>query len=137
MADNLTPEQRRRCMSRVRNSDTDLEQAVRSALHTRGLRFRKHVRDLPGSPDVVFPRQRLAVFIDGDFWHGYRFPQWKDTQSEFWQTKIEMNRARDRRNHAKLRRMGWKVIRIWQHDIGKDLEGCVRRILRQLDNECV
>jgi DNA mismatch endonuclease, patch repair protein len=63
-------------MGRVRNRDTDLERVVRSALHRRGLRFRKHVSGLPGRPDVVFPAAKVAVFIDGDFWHGYRFPLW-------------------------------------------------------------
>ena len=64
------------------------------------------MRSLPGSPDVVFPRQRVAVFIEGDFWHGYRFPRWADTLKPYWREKIERNRGRDRKNHAKLRRMG-------------------------------
>ena len=68
--DNLTCEQRERCMSTVRNRDTDIERAVRSELHKRGYRFRKHVRALPGTPDIVFVRDRVAVFVDGDFWHG-------------------------------------------------------------------
>jgi len=130
--DNLTEQQRSRCMSRVRNRDTDLECVVRSALHKRGLRFRKHARGLPGTPDVAFPRQKVAVFIDGDFWHGYRFPQWKHTQSEFWQTKIETNRARDKRNHARLRRMGWRVIRLWQHEIEQDLGRCLEKVTNAL-----
>jgi len=135
MADNLTPEQRSRCMSRVRNRDTGLELSLRRELHRRGLGFRKHVRELPGTPDVVFRRRRVAVFVDGDFWHGYRYPQWKHTQSRFWQAKIETNRARDRRNHAKLRRMGWHVVRLWQHQIERDLDACVERVLVALDVE--
>jgi len=130
--DNLSRSHRSHCMSRVRNRDTDLEQAVRSALHKRGLRFRKHVRALPGTPDVVFPRHKVAVFIDGDFWHGYRFPKWKHTQSEFWQVKIETNRTRDKRNHAKLRRMGWRVVRLWQHQIERGLDACVERVAEAL-----
>src|SRR6476469_9829315 len=93
VADNLTPAQRRRCMSSVRTKDTDIEQAVRSALHRRGLRFRKHVRDLPGRPDIVFSRARVAVFVDGDFWHGYDFDTWRGGLSEFWRNKIETNRS--------------------------------------------
>jgi DNA mismatch endonuclease (patch repair protein) len=126
--DNLSPEQRSRCMSHVRNRDTALEQAVRSALHSRGYRFRKHVPTLPGTPDVVFPRERLAVFVDGDFWHGYRFPVWRHTVSSFWQEKISVNRARDQRNHARLRRLGWNVVRLWQHEIERDLDNCVDRV---------
>ena len=120
--DNLTKAQRSHCMAQVRTADTDLERAVRTGLHRRGLRFRKHVRALPGRPDVVFGSARVVVFVDGDFWHGYRFPLWKHTLSEFWQHKIAVNRARDRRNFARLRSNGWRVIRIWQHDVKQRLE---------------
>ncbi|MFC2105751.1 DUF559 domain-containing protein, partial [Candidatus Bipolaricaulota bacterium] len=104
------------------------------ALHKRGFRFRKHVRTLPGTPDVVFTKVRVAVFIDGDFWHGYRFPQWKESVSPFWQEKIAKNRARDRRNFARLRRIGWKVIRLWQHEIERNLESCLDRIIQVLQD---
>jgi DNA mismatch endonuclease, patch repair protein len=129
MPDNLTRDQRSYCMSRVRNRDTDLELSLRSELHRLGFRFRKNVKDLPGSPDIVFPRWRLAVFIDGDFWHGYRFPRWCDSLSEFWREKIEANRRRDRRNHRTLRRMGWIVVRVWQHEIRRDKEACVWKVI--------
>lgn len=120
-------------MGRVRNRDTDLELRVRSALHERGFRYRKHVDSLPGTPDVVFPRERVAVFVDGDFWHGYRFPGWEGSVSPFWQEKISKNRARDRRNFGRLRQMGWKVVRLWQHQIEDDLEGCVRRVASSVE----
>lgn len=115
-------------MSRVKGKDTGLEKTVRLALRKHGLRFRKYPKDLPGKPDIVFPEARVAVFIDGNFWHGYRFPQWKRKVPPFWRKKIGKNRDRDRRNFAKLRRMGWRVIRVWQHSIKKDLEGVVARI---------
>lgn len=116
-------------MSTVRSRDTDIERTVRSALHRRGIRFRTHVRALPGRPDLVFPRQRVAVFIDGDFWHGFRFPVWQDRLPAFWQSKIATNRRRDRRNYQRLRRAGWTVVRIWQHQIERNLDSCVRKIL--------
>lgn len=118
MTDNLTPEQRSYCMSRIKGKDTGLEVQVRSALHIHGLRFRKHVKDLPGKPDIVFTKARLAVFIDGDFWHGYRFPSWENKVSDFWKKKISQNIERDARHHRKLRKMGWTVIRLWQHELG-------------------
>jgi DNA mismatch endonuclease (patch repair protein) len=121
-------------MSRVKNRDTDLERVVRSELHKRGLRFRKHVRELTGTPDIVFPRHGLAVFIDGDFWHGWRYPSWKHDLTEFWRRKIETNRERDRRNFRSLRRDGWNVIRVWQHEIEADMESCVDRIQRALQD---
>ncbi len=129
MPDNLTPEQRSFCMSRIKGKDTGLEMRVRSALHRRGLRFRKHVKDLPGKPDVVFRKARVAVFVDGDFWHGYRFPSWEDKVSDFWKKKINKNRERDAANHRKLRRMEWTVIRLWQHEVEADFDACIDRIL--------
>jgi DNA mismatch endonuclease (patch repair protein) len=130
MPDNLTPEQRTYCMSRVKGRDTGLEKMVRSELHKRGLRFRKHPGELPGKPDIVFRRQKVAVFLDGDFWHGYRFPIWRKKVPKFWQEKIGKTRHRDRRNFAKLRRMGWVVLRIWEHSIEQDLETVVSKIYR-------
>ncbi|MBX3217143.1 MAG: very short patch repair endonuclease [Labilithrix sp.] len=136
--DNLTKAQRSYCMSRVRSANTDLEAVVRSGLHQRGLRFRKHLRSLPGSPDIVFGPAKVVVFVDGDFWHGYRFPRWRHTLSPFWQDKIDVNRSRDKRNFARLRRQGWLVIRIWQHDVKRnlvqrldDVERVVRRRRRR------
>lgn len=116
-------------MSSVRNKDTELEVLVRSRLHRRGLRFRKHVKALPGTPDVVFPRAKVAVFIDGDFWHGYRFRVWRGTVAEFWQQKIEKNRRRDAKNFRELRRLGWAVVRIWGHELKQDVDACVDRII--------
>ena len=133
MRDNLSPSQRSYCMSRVKGKDTGLERAVRSALHRRGYRFRKHPGRLPGKPDVVFPTAKVAVFVDGDFWHGFRFPLWREQLSPFWQRKIGETRARDQRNFAKLRRAGWRVIRIWQHEVKKDLEACLDRITAAVD----
>lgn len=117
-------------MSRVKGKDTGLEKLVRSELHQRGLRFRKHVKDLPGKPDVVFSRVKVAVFIDGDFWHGYRFPLWENNLADFWKEKIRKTRERDQKNFKKLRRRGWQVIRIWQHEVENDLNDCVERIVK-------
>lgn len=128
MADNLTKKQRSYCMSRVKSRDTALETNVRTELFRRGFRFRKHVATLPGKPDIVFTSAKLAIFLDGDFWHGYRFPVWRSSLPNFWRDKIEKNRDRDRRNFAKLRRMGWLVLRIWQHDIEHNLQRCANKV---------
>lgn len=128
MPDNLTPEQRSKCMSRVKSRDTDIEKLVRSELHKRGYRFKKHVKSLPGTPDIGFTKAKVAVFIDGDFWHGYRFPAWEHKVSEFWKVKIRKNRDRDRKNFRKLRDMGWKVVRLWRHEVKSDLPGCISKI---------
>jgi DNA mismatch endonuclease (patch repair protein) len=125
----MTPEQRSYCMSRIKGKDTSLELRVRSELHRRGLRFRKNWKGLPGKPDVVFTRARLAVFLDGDFWHGRLFSSWKGKLKPFWLNKITRNRKRDEANRRKIRRMGWKVLRIWEHDVNRDLVGTVGRIV--------
>jgi DNA mismatch endonuclease (patch repair protein) len=128
MADNKTKAQRSYNMSRIRGMDTAPELAVRRAAYTRGLRYRTHNMKLPGRPDMVFAGIRVLVFIDGDFWHGWQFPRWRSRLSPFWQAKIERNRKRDVRNFAKLRRAGWTIVRIWEHDVHRDLAGCVDRI---------
>lgn len=138
MPDNLTPQQRSYCMSRIKGKDTGLEVRVRSALHRRGFRFRKHLKSLPGKPDVVFTKARVAVFVDGDFWHGYEFQTWQHKVSEFWKTKISKTRERDAKTDQRLRGMGWTVVRIWEHDLKQDFEGSVGEIvslLRSSDTE--
>jgi len=120
-------------MINVKLTDGSLEMAVRSELHRRGYRFRKHVRGLPGTPDLVFSREKVAVFIDGDFWHGYRLPTWESKLSDFWRNKLRTNRRRDQRNFRKLRSSGWQVIRIWQHEIKQNLDACIERVIDVVD----
>ncbi len=128
MADNMTVEQRSLTMSRIRSQDTRPELTIRRLLHARGLRYRKHARALPGRPDLVFSGPRVAVFIDGDFWHGWRFSQWKDKLAPYWREKIEGNKRRDARNFRQLRQQGWTVIRLWEHEIEADSCRCADRV---------
>ena len=116
-------------MSRIKRKDTGLELRVRSELHKRGLRFRKHLKELPGKPDVVFTKARVAVFIDGDSWHGYRFPTWEHKVSDFWKTKISKTQERDMKNDDSLSEMGWTVIRLWQSDLQRDHEASIQRFV--------
>lgn len=120
-------------MSQVRNRDTAPERAICSQLRRLGIHFKKHNSRVPGTPDIVFYRRKIAVFIDGDFWHGYRFPTWKDKLSPFWKSKIEKNRKRDAKNFALLRRNGWRVIRIWTSRVKKDPQACTAKILSALE----
>lgn len=129
MADVMTPEQRSYCMSRIKGKDTKMEVVVRSELYKRGYRFRKNYSKLPGKPDIVFTKQKAVLFLDGNFWHGYRFPAWKGRLSKFWLNKIENNRERDKRNFAKLKRKGWKVLRIWEHEVLKEFDKTMDRII--------
>ena len=118
--DVVSPDVRSRIMASIPSRDTQPERIVRSILHRAGYRFRKHVRDLPGSPDIVFPRIRLAVFIDGDFWHGYMLDTWKHKLNQYWRAKIERNVSRDRLTRRQLRRQQWMVLSIWEHQIRSD-----------------
>ena len=135
MPDNLTPEQRSYCMSRVKGRDTGPETLVRSELHRRGFRFRKHLKNLPGKPDIVFTKAKVAVFIDGDFWHGYQFSKWEHKLTDFWKEKISKNRERDAINYRRLRNMGWTVLRIWQHELERDFENSIDRIVATLERQ--
>ena len=128
----MTPEQRSRALSRVKLKNGPLERLVQSELRALGLCFRCHDQSLPGSPDIVFPKSRVAVFVDGDFWHGWRLPAWEHKLSRFWRDKLHANRDRDRRNFRRLQAKGWKVIRIWQHELEQDDTKHLERILRAL-----
>lgn len=111
-------------MARVRGRDTKPEMLVRRALHRAGLRYRLHAKELPGKPDIVFRKRRLAVFVHGCFWHQHDDPACKlarmpKSRQTFWEPKLEGNRQRDERNAAKLRHMGWTVLAIWECELAR------------------
>lgn len=129
MTDRITEEQRRRNMAAVRSTDTMPERAVRSILHKLGLRFRLHQRALPGTPDIVLTRHKSVVFVHGCFWHGHDCPRGKvpSTRTEFWLPKLQRNCERDRANAASLRTLGWRVVTVWECELGEP-----RRLVRRL-----
>lgn len=141
MADHLTRTARSELMSRIRSGDTQPELLLRSLLHRQGLRFRTHVRRLPGSPDIVLARHRTAVFVNGCFWHhhsGCKRATYPTTRVGFWRRKIALNIGRDRRAKSALRRMGWKVITVWQCQLSKsNASRHVERIIKQLRRDDV
>jgi len=128
MVDRLTPAQRKRCMRANRSQGTQPERLVMRALTSAGYSYSRYVPHLRGKPDIVFLKQRVAIFVDGDFWHGFRYPAWKRTLPDYWRAKIERNRLRDQQNIRALRRSGWRVIRVWEHQIYDDISAVVRRI---------
>lgn len=130
MADIFSKEKRSEIMSKIRGKDTKVELAVFRELRSRGVYFQKYYRTSAGSPDIALPRKKIAIFIDGDFWHGYRFFKNKSRLPEkYWLGKIEDNMRRDRRNRAKLKRMGWKVMRVWEHEVIKDFDKTMDKII--------
>lgn len=122
-----------------RRRDTKHEVLLRRALWHMGLRYRKHVKDLPGKPDIVFRGPRVAVFCDGDFWHGRNWPELRQKlarrkNSEYWIAKIRYNIERDRKNNQKLKEDGWHVVRVWETDIHRDPDAVAARIKSVIEN---
>ena len=131
MADHLSKEGRSRNMAAIRSTNTKPELALRSALRAAGLNgYRLHRKDLPGRPDIAFIRWKVAVFVDGVFWHGHP-DHWNPEKaaSDYWREKIARNIQRDRETDTKLNDLGWTVVRIWDQDIRTDLRGCAERVL--------
>jgi len=89
----------------------------------------RHLKSLPGKPDIVLPKNRVAIFIDSDFWHGWQFPRWERKLNGFWRRKIRLNRSRDLRNFRILRQMGWRVARMWGHQLKEDFSGTIKKII--------
>lgn len=120
-------------MSRVRGFDTKPELLLRRELWKRGLRgWRLHRRDLPGTPDLVFSRARLVVFVDGAFWHGHPRYLREGRSGPYWDQKIDANRRRDRRSRTRLRRLGWRVVRLWDFEVIRDPARAADRVARTL-----
>ena len=119
MTDIFTPEKRSWVMSQIRGKDTKIELRMKQLLEDTGYRFEMHPQ-MYGNPDFAHRRKRIAIFCDGDFWHGYRYNQKKRLAKKFWRDKIENNMRRDRRYNRKLRRDGWSVLRLWEHDIERN-----------------
>lgn len=118
--DRISPERRSWLMSRIASRHTRPEIAVRRAAHAAGLRFRLHLRDLPGTPDLVFPRHRVALFVHGCFWHrheGCRLASMPKSRTEFWEAKFAANVARDRRHALALEAAGWRTVTVWECEI--------------------
>jgi DNA mismatch endonuclease (patch repair protein) len=120
-------------MARVRGRDTVPELALRKALWAAGVRgWRCHRADLPGRPDLAFGRERLAVFVDGAFWHGHPTKYWQGRSGKYWDAKIARNQKRDREVDAALRSAGWGVLRLWDFEVMSDPQAAAGRVIAEL-----
>ncbi|MDD4890516.1 MAG: very short patch repair endonuclease [Phycisphaerae bacterium] len=137
--DNLTTKQRSRQMSLVRAKDTKPEMTVRRLVHALGYRYRLHVKDLPGCPDLVFPARRAVIFVHGCFWHQHRCPQGNrmpKSRRQFWKAKLSRNKARDSNRAQVLRRVGWRVLTVWECQLRPSMiPRFTCRLLRFLESE--
>jgi DNA mismatch endonuclease (patch repair protein) len=121
-------------MAAVKSRNTSPELALRRALYAAGVRgWRCHYRRVPGSPDLAWPRRRVAVFVDGAFWHGHPSRHKPGRSGRYWDEKIEANVARDRRADRELADLGWYVLRLWDFEVRRELDRCVSRVQDALD----
>ncbi|MCX5834905.1 MAG: very short patch repair endonuclease [Deltaproteobacteria bacterium] len=130
MVDRLTSEQRSKLMARIRGTNTKPELVVRKIVHSLGYRYRLYRSDLPGKPDLVFPKYKKIIFVHGCFWHKHSCKKVPD--SEFWQNKLDANRKRDKEVENKLKRLGWDVLKIWECETKKP-EKMRNKIMRYLE----
>lgn len=130
--DKLTKEHRSWNMSRVKSKNTVPEVLMFKMLEDEGIRFEKHY-PIFGKPDIAFPEIKLAVFIDGEFWHGKRFNDWRQTLSDFWFKKISENIEKDKNNRKLLRKEGWKILRIWGRDITRSPKRSFTKIIKFIE----
>jgi len=131
-----TTEQQHKIMSKIRGKNSIPELLLRRALWAKNIRFRIHRKDLPGKPDITIKKYRLAIFVDGDFWHGFEWEKRKPKTNEgFWIPKIERNMQRDRFVNATLNEMGYTVMRFWEHEINKNLKACVNQVALYIEAE--
>jgi DNA mismatch endonuclease (patch repair protein) len=135
VADVMTPQQRSRCMSKVKNKNTSLEVKFRKVLWARGFRYRLG-RKLLGKPDLVFVSAKVAVFIDGCFWHACPVHgQEPKSNAGFWSEKLAKNRLRDETVNAGLGELGWTVVRFWEHELKDDVERCVGELSKNIKDQ--
>lgn len=139
MADVHTPEVRSFNMSMIKGRDTKPEIIVRKFLHSQGFRFRLYKKDLPGKPDIVLSKYKTVIFVNGCFWHGHKnckhfvIPK---TRTEWWLNKIERNKKVDKRNNLKLRKLGWKIIIIWECQLKpQKIERSLNKLLLKLNEK--
>lgn len=134
MADIVSPEVRSRMMAGIRGKNTKTELIVRRALHARGFRYRLHRRDMPGKPDLVFPKFRAVILVHGCFWHGHdcHLFRWPGSRVEFWKRKLSANIERDRRVRKQLADEGWRICEIWECA----LSGKERRPVPEIVEQC-
>ena len=137
MVDTLSKAERSELMSRIRSTDSKPEMSLRRLVHGMGYRYRLHVRELPGKPDMVFPARRAVISMHGCFWHLHgrcRLARMPKSRVKFWRAKLEANKRRDQRNRRKLRALGWRVFVVWECQL-TDLDRVALKVRNFLEQD--
>ena len=124
----FTPEKRSEIMSKIRAKDTKIEVSLRKCLWHEGIIGFRLRPKIPGKPDIVFTKYKVAVFCDGDFWHGFKFSEWSNRLSPYWFSKISGNMERDKRNDNLLSELGWLTVHLWEHELEKDMDISILKV---------
>ena len=136
MTDRVSAEKRSRNMSHIRSKDTSIELKVRKYLFSLGYRYRVNYKDLPGKPDIVFTKKKIAIFIHGCYWHGHdcgsRYAHTSQSNRAYWGPKIERTKQRDQEHIQELKALGWKVVVLWECQIRKKLEEMLQNLNQEL-----
>lgn len=139
MTDRISAEKRSRNMSHIRSKDTSIELKVRKYLFSLGYRYRVNYKDLPGKPDIVFTKKKIAIFIHGCYWHGHncnsRYAHVSKSNTDYWSAKINRNKERDANNIELLMKNGWKVIVLWECDIKDNFESIIEKLHSLLNDK--
>lgn len=135
-----TTEKRSSLMSKIKSTETQVEVLLRKKLWSKGIRYRKNNKDILGCPDISIKKYKIAIFIDGEFWHGFNWREKKKkikSNRKYWIEKIEGNMQRDEKTDKNLKKQGWCVIRLWEHEIKKDINSCFRKINKKISNNAL
>ena len=138
MADNLTKEIRSKNMSHIRSTNSKPEEIVRKYLFSKGFRYRKNDKSLPGCPDIVLPKYHTLIFVHGCFWHKHNCGRfvWPASNTEYWTQKLNRNLERDKENYKKLTETGWKVLAVWECELKKDVrEARLMRLIKDINDD--
>lgn len=130
-----TTEARSSLMKKIKSKNTTPELKLRKVLWSLGIRYRLNSKSIIGKPDISIKKYKIVIFIDGEFWHGYKWKEKRDrikSNREYWIPKIEKNMKRDRKYNRLLKKDGWKVFRFWEHQIKKDVDSCVKKIVSHI-----
>ncbi len=133
-----TSEQRSNLMKKIKSNGTVPEKILEKELWHKGIRYRKNYNNLPGKPDIAITKYKIAIFIDGEFWHGYNWVEKKEkikSNRDYWIPKIERTIARDKNNVEQLHAIGWVTLRFWEKEIKKNLDDCVNRVIEEIEKQ--